>query len=123
MFKRIIKFTLVVLIAFVLVFFNHQYFTKGILPYSLLNMYLFHAISAIIVYISIEAIAVKLPSQASYTYLAAIFLKIGVFVLMFQSSVFGDVVLSKFERLSLIVPLFLFLIIEAVGISKLLSSK
>ena len=116
-------FTLAVLIAFVLVFFTHQYFIKETLPYSLLNVYLFHAISAILVYVAIEAIAVKLPSQASYTYLAAIFLKIGIFVLIFQSSVFGDVVLSKLERVSLIVPLFLFLIIEAVGVSKLLTSK
>jgi hypothetical protein len=65
----------------------------------------------------------KLPSQAGYAYLASMFLKIGFFVMIFQSTIFSDIELEKFERVSLIIPLFLFLIIEAVAVSRLLNSK
>jgi len=90
--------------------------------YSLLSIYLFHIISAIIVYCIVELIASILPNQAGYAYLASVFLKLGFFVLIFNNPVFTET-LSKPERFSLVIPLFLFLISEALATAKLLNSK
>lgn len=126
MIKRILVFTLIVFSLLAISFFIHDYTLVSsniYVSYPLLNVYLFHAIAASIVYIMIEVLAEKLPNQAGYAYLAAIFLKIGLFVLIFQESIMANDSLSKPERISLVVPLFLFLILEAVAVSKLLNSK
>lgn len=126
MIKRILVFTLIVFSLLTISFFIHDYTLVSsniYVSYPLLNVYLFHAIAASIVYIMIEVLAEKLPNQAGYAYLAAIFLKIGLFVLIFQESIMANDSLSKTERISLVVPLFLFLILEAVAVSKLLNSK
>lgn len=123
MIKRIIVFTLILVVAFASSYFLQTSFMSTKLSFSLFNVYLFHAVAAFIVYSSIEALAVKLASQAGYAYLAAIMIKMGLFVILFQESVLSGSSLTKPERLSLIIPLFLFLIIEAIGVSKLLNNK
>lgn len=124
MVKRIISYLALITLVFLIVFFAHKHFL-GIreLNYSLLNVYFFHVISTLLIYVIVEVVGWKLPSQAGYAYLAAIFLKIGFFVMIFQSTVFSEIELEKFERVSLIIPLFLFLTIEAVAVSKLLNSS
>jgi hypothetical protein len=124
MIKRIITYASFIALLFVVVFFTHQNFIRiENLRYSLFFVYLFHSISTLIIYILIEVISMKLPNQAGYAYLASIFLKIGFFVLLFNATVFSDAVLEKEERISLVVPLFLFLIVEASAVSRLLNSK
>jgi len=126
MIKRILSYLLIVVAVFVVVFFTHQYVLDSkqlVLSYSLLNVYLFNAIASIIIYGCIELVAEKLPSQAGYAFLACVFLKIGFFVVLFQATVFSEVKLELFQRLSLMIPFFLFIIIEAVGVAKLLNSK
>jgi hypothetical protein len=86
-------------------------------------VYLFNAIASIIIYGCIELVAEKLPSQAGYAFLACVFLKIGFFVVLFQATIFSEIRLPLYSRLSLMVPFFLFIIIEAVGVAKLLNSK
>ncbi|WP_428741626.1 DUF6168 family protein [Tenacibaculum sp.] len=126
MIKRILYFLAAILIVFAVSYFPHNYTlqSKEIhLSFSLLLVYLFHVIAAIVVYSIVEFVAEKLPNQAGYAYLAAIFLKIGFFVLIFQASVFANEQLSKPDRISLVIPLFLFLIVEAIAVSKLLNNK
>jgi len=126
MIKRILTYLSIVILVFIIVFFTHQYVLDAkqlVLSYSLLNIYLFNAVASVIIYSCIELVAEKVPSQASYAFLACIFLKIGFFVVLFQVAIFPEVKLELFQRLSLIIPFFLFIIIEAVGVSKLLNSK
>lgn len=126
MIKRILFFLAAVLIVFAVSYFPHNYVlnSKEIqLSFSLFAVYLFHVIAATIVYLIVEFVADKIPNQAGYAYLASIFLKIGFFVLIFQASVFTNEQLTKPERFSLVIPLFLFLILEGVAVSKLLNSK
>lgn len=126
MIKRLVYFCIALLVLFVVSYFPHAYFlshNRETLHFSLLSIYLYHLIAAAIVYAIVEGVAYKLPNQVGYAYLASIFLKLGFFVLIFRASVFSDVILSKVERLSLVIPLFLFLILEAVFISKLLNNK
>lgn len=124
MIKRIITYVSFIALLFVVVFFTHQNFIRiENFRYSLFFVYLFHSISTLIIYILIEVISMKLPNQAGYAYLASVFLKIGFFVLLFNATVFSDAVLEKEERISLVIPLFLFLIAEAIAVSRLLNSK
>ena len=124
MVKRIISYIFIAALLFVAVFFVHQNFTDvEDLQYSLSAVYWFHFISTLIIYTLVEGVSWKIPNQAGYAYLASIFLKIGLFVLLFKATVFSEVVLEKEERISLIIPLFLFLIAEAIAVSRLLNSK
>jgi len=126
MIKRILTYLSIIVLVFVLVFFTHQYLLDSkqlVLSYSLLNVYLFNSIASIVIYGCIELVAEKLPSQAGYAFLACVFLKIGLFIVLFQSTVFPEEKLEVFQRLSLMIPFFLFIIIEAAGVAKLLNSK
>lgn len=124
MIKRIFLFSILLTILFLISYFPHRQIINSPeqLSYSLLSVYLFHFIAAIIVYLVIELVANYLPTQAGYAYLASIFLKIGFFVLIFKAPIFDNDNLSQPERISLVVPLFLFLITEAIGVSKLLNN-
>ncbi|WP_233861561.1 DUF6168 family protein [Tenacibaculum piscium] len=124
--KRILYFITAVLLLFAVSYFLHTYILKMqevVLPYSLLSMYLFHVIATSLVYIILEFIADTLPNEAGYVYLASMLLKIGFFVLIFKNDVFTEVKLIQPARISLVVPLFLFLTTEAMGVFKLLNNK
>ncbi|SEC36026.1 hypothetical protein SAMN04489761_2775 [Tenacibaculum sp. MAR_2009_124] len=126
MIKRIIIFLVVVLIAYIASYLPHFYILQIkqlTLGYSLFSVYGFFVIAAILIYGIVEFIADKMPNQAGYAYLASMFLKIGFFLLIFQNAIFKEAVLTKAEKFSLIIPLFLFLALEAVFISKLLNNK
>jgi len=124
--KRIILFIGIGLGIFILSYPLHSYvltMSEYTLSYSLFAMYLFHFIASVLVYVCLEALASYLPSEAGYGYLAFMFIKMGVFVLLFKQIVFTSENLSQPERVSLIIPLFLFLIFEAAMTGKLLNSK
>lgn len=126
MIKRILYFIIAIITLFLLSYPLHNYvlqISEITLPYSLLSIYIFHVISSIIIYTVIEFIADFLPSQAGYVYLAATMIKLGFFVLIFNDPVFTAEHPPKVERISLIIPLFLFLITEALAAAKLLNSK
>lgn len=122
--KRIGIYFVQIIIAFCLVYGVHQsVIAIKNFHFSLFSVYLFHAIASLFIYLILEAVAYKMANQTGYAYLAAIFLKIGFFVLLFQGTVFAKIELDKLERVSLIIPLFLFLILEAIAVSKLLNLK
>ncbi len=126
MIKRILAYLLIVLIVFLLVYFTHQFILESQqlkLSYSLINVYMFNAVASVLVYLCVELIADSLPNQAGYAFLACVFLKIGFFVLIFQAAVFPEIKLAFFQRISLMLPFGLFIIIEAIGLAKLLNSK
>ena len=121
--KRILIVVGVLLVLFLAAFNIQNYLTTETLSFSLFHVYLFHLIATIVVYVSVEMVASALPNQAGYAYLTLMLFKIGAFVLIFQSSVFLNDNLTQMERIGLIIPLFLFLITEAIAVSKLLNSK
>lgn len=124
MIKRIIYFSVVVFILFVIGYFTNKYLLENqkiVLSFSLLSVYLYQAIATVIVYTAVEIIYQKYPVQSGYTYLVSVFLKIGLFILIFQSTIFAEERLTRIERLILIIPVFVFLITEAIAVSKLLT--
>lgn len=123
MIKRILIVAAILLALFLTAYNLQNHLITETLSFSLLSVYLFHLIAAVIVYVTVELVAEKLPNQAGYAYLTLMFFKIGAFVLIFQSSVFANDNLTQMERIGLVIPLFLFLITEAISVSKLLNSK
>ena len=123
MLKRISLVVFLFILLFAVSYGVHVFLLKGVLSFSLGAIYLFHLISACLVYIIVELVSSKLPNQAGYAYLMMMCLKIGFFVLIFQNDVFSKPDLSQFERISLVIPLFLFLIAEAIAVGRLLNNK
>ena len=123
MLKRIIISVAIIIAAFFISYGLNKSLVDIQLQYSLFSVYLFHALSAIIVYLIIEFLFTKLPNQVGYAYLMLMCFKIGAFVLIFQKSVFAVDLEALQERISLVVPLFIFLIIEALLVGKLLTNK
>ncbi|MHA7942498.1 DUF6168 family protein [Formosa sp. 3Alg 14/1] len=123
MIKRILVFALCIGLLFAISYSLHNYFITDSLSFQLWQVYLYHALAALIVYSCMEGVSSALPTQAGYTYLVLMFLKLGIFVLVFKHSVFDNDQLTQTERFALVVPLFLFLTAEAVAVAKLLNSK
>ncbi|MDW5289026.1 DUF6168 family protein [Formosa sp. PL04] len=123
MIKRILVFALCMLLLFAIGYSLHSYFISDNMSFELWQVYLYQALAALIVYVSIEYISSVLPSQTGYAYLVLMFLKLGIFVLIFKNTVFENEQLTQTERFALVVPLFLFLTAEAIAVAKLLNSK
>ncbi|MBD0831187.1 DUF6168 family protein [Aestuariibaculum sediminum] len=123
MIKRILIFVFLSALLFALGITIHGNFIVESMAFELSSVYLFHAIAVIIVYAAIEGVAGMMPDKAGYAYLTLMFIKLGLFVLLFKNSIFESGPLSQTEKLALVVPLFLFLILEAVCIAKLLNNK
>ncbi len=123
MIKRIILVLTALLLLLAVSYTIHFTLLNQDLRFSLINVYLFHSIAAIIIYTVVEFAAEHLPTQAGYTYLMLMCFKLGFFLLIFQSSIFSEQGLSQPEKVGLVVPLFLFLTAEAIAVAKLLNSK
>lgn len=126
MIKRIILFTATILLLFFMGYFLNTYLVEHNntpLVFNLLHVYLFHAVASLIVYVLVEFVLTIVPNETGYLYLALMLVKMGVFVLLFQESIFSETPLTKADKASLIVPLFLFLVTETIGVAKLLNNK
>lgn len=85
--------------------------TKGI---AFVSVLIFHLVASVVVYISVEVLLKLLPNQAGMLYLALVFVKTGIFALVFKSSIFEKEQLEMVEKLVLIIPMFSFLLVEVV---------
>ncbi|GAA0892280.1 hypothetical protein GCM10009122_19590 [Fulvivirga kasyanovii] len=126
MIKRFLSFTVVVVMLTVILYVVHIYLLDYMgeeMTFSLSGMYIFHFIAYFVICLSVELLNTRLPSQVGYAYLASVFIKIGVFVLIFKSAIFGANELNMTERLSVVVPMFVFLIFEAIYCGRLMNSQ
>ncbi|MFD1615883.1 DUF6168 family protein [Gelatiniphilus marinus] len=121
--KRILIMLAVLLLLFVLSYSIHNTLISTDLSFSLFHVYLFHVIAVAIIYATVEFVAENLPTQAGNAYLVLMCFKIGIFLLIFKTAVFENDALTMPERIALVVPLFVFLITEAIAVAKLLNSK
>lgn len=117
MFKRFIVFTLITVALAVTTLLIQKWYISNQeqdLSYSLNSVYTFHFVVFIFIIGAVELLSKKLPDQVGYFYLASIFVKIGLFVLVFKNTVFSDTPLNLLERISIIIPFFMFLVLEAI---------
>lgn len=84
--------------------------------------YLFHFIFSLILIIVFEILSLikGLNNSLGFIYLASIFVKIGCYVLVFATKMFGEIQITKIETLSLLLPFFLATSLEVFFISRIL---
>ncbi|CAM1372123.1 conserved membrane hypothetical protein [Tenacibaculum litoreum] len=126
MIKRIIIFTIVVGVLAALGFFINNYFIEKnaiSLSFSLLSVYVFNLIASLVIYTAVEVVINYLPNETGYLYLGLMLVKFGVFILLYQDSIFSETGLTKPEKVSILLPILTFLLVEAIGVSKLLNNR
>jgi len=126
MIKRIILVTAVAIILFCVGYFSNNYLLESnsiTIRFSLLTAYLFNAIACLVIYCAVEIVLNYLPNETGYLYLGLTMVKMGVFILIFQDAIFSENELSKIEKTSIFAPVFMFLVLETIAVSKLLNNK
>ncbi len=128
MIKSILLYFVTFSSLFLLSFFLHQYYldvNEFVLPFSLQKVYLFHAGFSLLICVNFRLLANvdKIFPQLGFIYLGCLFFKIIFFCVVFYESLFNDTILPKIAKISLILPLFIFLLTEAIFIAKILNKK
>ena len=92
------------------------------LSISLSSIYLFFTIASIFIITSIELIYKYIPASVGYAFLVGIFLKMGIFVILFFAQGMSKTTLSMTDKFSILIPLFVFMAIEIVPVIKSLKT-
>lgn len=126
MVKLLLSYLAVIIVLFFASYSIHSYFlgaSVSELPYSLMSAYLFHAIASLILVFVFELLALteQYNEQLGFLYLASMTLKIVFFCIFFKEVLFSNIVLSKTGSISLIIPLFIFILYEVLIIVKTLN--
>jgi hypothetical protein len=118
--------------TFVVLFFGggytHQLLLEKqaiILPFSLEKIYLFHASFSLIICANLRVICTvdKLLPQVGFIYLTTLLIKLILFGIFFYNPIFTIEKLSLSEKISLLIPVFIFLLTEAVFAVKILNKN
>ena len=128
MIKRILTNSFVLLIVFLIGFLVHNFFIESQqtnIPFSLKKVYLFHLSFSVVLCINFLMLSTidKVCEQLGFIYLGSILLKITLFCVIFYKSIFMEEELSLSARVSLFIPVILFLATEAIIVAKILKKK
>lgn len=95
------------------------------LPFSLKKLYLFHAGFSTLVGINIILISKikKVLEQIGFIYLGSLLIKIMLFIAAFYPTITSEEKSSLIIKLSILIPTFLFLLIELLFVVKLLKKN
>ena len=116
MIKRLIISNLIALTIGAIVFFAHSYSLKSMqieLNYSLFDVYVFFQLFFLVISSSVEIVNLLSRDNVGYYYLSTFVIKIMVFGVAYRGVLFSDIEMSTSARLSLILPLFIYIIFEA----------
>jgi hypothetical protein len=96
-----------------------------ILTFSLQEVYLFHLVFSLLVCVNLKLFSTvdKIFSQLGFIYLGTLFLKIVLFSAIFYQPIFKEENLSRIARMSLLIPVLIFLLTEAFFVTKILNKK
>ena len=95
-------------------------------PYSLWAVYLFQAIVSVLLVVCFELLAsltTQFKDQLGFLYLGSMALKIMLFYIIFRDVLFSSIVLSRADSLSLLIPIFIFILYEVLVIVKILNRE
>lgn len=128
MIKNFIVYIIAFFILNVLSYNIHHYLLldKGInLGFSLEKIYLFHTIFSAIICVNFIVLSNvdKIFEQLGFIYLATIVLKLILFCVVFYNPIFTIENLSFSERISLFIPMIIFLLTETFFVVKILKKK
>jgi hypothetical protein len=128
MIKSILLYSLVFFSLFFIGSSVHENYLEKqdmILPFSLNKVYLFHLCFSLLICIKflIFSTVDKIFEQLGFIYLVALFLKIVLFGAIFYKVLFVEESLTQIARISLFIPMLLFLLTEAIFVAKILNKK
>ncbi len=127
-----IKSVLIYLLVFSFLFFVsytiHENYLENkeiILPFLLKKVYHFHLGFSLLICINFKIFSSvdKIFEQLGFIYLGTLFLKITIFCIIFYQPIFGEEILSQTARISLLIPLLIFLLTEVIFVAKILNEK
>ncbi|WP_371863328.1 DUF6168 family protein [Patiriisocius marinistellae] len=127
MLKRFFYYTLICVTAFFLFHEIHSFlisYNEIQHPFEIRRIYLFQALFTLFLCVLFEIIALKIPKmhdQLGFLYLGSMVFKITVFCVVFNELLFSSLVLSKADSLSMLIPIFIFLLIEVSIIVKIIN--
>lgn len=116
--QNVVLFIGIAVILFLANFFGFKLTVADSIQFSLFSVCLFHLVASTIAFGIFEAAVKFIPSQVGIAFLALVFVKLGVFTLVFSSNILGEVSLNKAEKMALIVPMFSFLSLEGLWIAR-----
>jgi hypothetical protein len=128
MIKNVFLYASVFFLLFFISFFFHEKYIENqniILPFSLKKVYLFHFGFSLLICINLNVLSIvnKFFEQLGFVYLVSIFLKLILFCVIFYKSIFTEESLSTVARISLFIPLIIFLSTEAIFVAKILNKR
>ena len=128
MIRSIIAYAAIFFCIFIISFSLHEYLLEErqiILPFSLKKVYLFHLGFSLIICTNFVAISrvEKIFDQLGYIYLDTILLKLIIFIATFYKSIITGETLPFITRISLLIPMIIFLFIEAIIVAKILKKN
>ncbi len=128
MIRSVFIFSSVFLILFLVSYTTHSFFLENqqiTLPFSLKKVYLFHLGFSLIICTNFLFFSTvdKIFLQLGFIYLATIVLKLILFSVIFYQSIFTEEKLAFNARISLFIPMIVFLLTEAIFIAKILNKK
>ncbi|WP_040279639.1 DUF6168 family protein [Psychroserpens damuponensis] len=128
MIKKVVVFTIAFVVLFgVLFFLQNLVINKSsqILRFNVYDTNMFYAVSSLIICIHFEIFShiKSLQPQLGFIYLPTLFIKGILFFVVFKSSIFNQETLTIHERLHLLIPLLLFLILEVFFITQILKEN
>jgi len=95
------------------------------LPFNLRKIYLFHAVFSALICFNFGMLSNvdKVFQQLAFIYLAALVLKIILFSIVFYKPVFSRGHLTNQEAISLLIPMAIFLLTEAIFVIKIIKKN
>tara|TARA_B110000091_G_C13457839_1_gene326848 strand:+ start:180 stop:569 length:390 start_codon:yes stop_codon:yes gene_type:complete len=128
MIKTISIYTFVFFSLFMISLFLHESMMEKqaiILPYSLRKVYLFHLSFSLLICVNFKLFSTvdKIFEQLGFIYLGTLLLKIILFYAIFYRPIFANENLTQTARLSLFLPLIIFLLTEVIFVAKVLVKK
>lgn len=128
MINALLKYALYFSLAFAVVYTFQKIFmyrNPDAIRYDYLSVNVFFALSSYAICVIFELLSGKKQfiQQLGYAYLPTLFVKLALFYLLFENTIFELVKLTTIERLNLLIPLFLFLILEVILMAKILAKS
>ena len=126
--KDIFTYIVTFVVLFLIGLYSHQVIlsSKEIqLSFSLEKIYLFHAFFSAMVCINLRWAATfeKITPQLGYIYLGSLLLKLLLFGVFFYNSILQKEDFTFSEKISLLIPFFIFLLVEVFFTAKILNKK
>jgi len=128
MIKSLMLYTASFAVLFLIIHFSQEFVlneSNNTVRFNLWDTNVFLAVASLLICVHLKLFSTikNLQPQLGFIYLPTLFIKGGLFFLAFKSSIFSLETLTMVERLSLLVPLLLFLGLEVFFVVKILAEN